>query len=96
MPLDPVKEASLRFIAGSHRWDKPVRPVTWSDDCDFYEGAHDWTDVPDPAADPEELEVLEWAMQPGDVVLFNFRNVHGTRGNLSDRASRTIATLDWR
>ena len=25
-PLDPVREASLRLIAGSHRWDKMVRP----------------------------------------------------------------------
>ncbi len=94
MPLDPVEEASLRFIAGSHRWDKPVRPVTWSDDSDFYKGAHDWIEVPDPDRDPEGFEVLEWPMQPGDVVLFDFRMVHGARGNFSDRARRALS-LRW-
>ncbi len=37
IPLDPVREASLRFIAGSHLWDKMVRPVSWADDSDFYD-----------------------------------------------------------
>jgi len=32
IPLDPVREASLRFIAGSHKWPRMVRPVSWADD----------------------------------------------------------------
>ena len=28
-PLDPVREASLRCVAGSHRWPKPVLPTRW-------------------------------------------------------------------
>ncbi len=94
MPLDPVEEASLRFIAGSHRWDKPVRPVTWSDDSDFYEGEHEWIEVPDPDSDPKGYNVLEWPMQPGDVVLFDFRTVHGARGNFSPIERRALS-LRW-
>ncbi|HFQ15962.1 MAG TPA: phytanoyl-CoA dioxygenase [Rhodobacteraceae bacterium] len=94
MPLDPVKEASLRFIAGSHLWDKPVRPVTWSDDSDFYDSPQDWIEVPDPDRDPQGFEVLEWPMQPGDVVLFDFRTVHGARGNYSARRRRALS-LRW-
>jgi len=94
MPLDPVEEASLRFIAGSHRWDKPVRPVTWSDDSDFYEGDHAWIDVPDPDKDPEGYTILEWEMQPGDMVLVDFRTVHGARGNFSPRERRALS-LRW-
>ncbi len=37
IPLDPVTEASLRFIAGSHRWPRLIRPVRWANDSDFYE-----------------------------------------------------------
>ncbi len=91
LPLDPVREASLRFIAGSHRWEKPVRPVSWADDSDFYEGEPGYVPVPDPDADPAGMTVLEWPMDPGDAVLFDFRAVHGARGNLSDTRRRALS-----
>ena len=94
MPLDPVEEASLRFIAGSHRWKNPVRPVSWADNSDFYDADQEWTEVPDPDVDPGDMQVLEWPMQPGDVVLFDFRSVHGARGNLSGRGRRALS-LRW-
>ncbi len=94
VPLDPVREASLRLIAGSHRWKGMVRPVSWADDSDFYDGGQDWTPVPDPDANPDETHVLEWAMQPGDAVLFDYRTVHGARGNMSDSRRRALS-LRW-
>lgn len=91
IPLDPVQENSLRFIAGSHRWDKLVRPVSWADDSDFYQSDQDWTPVPNPDSDPENTKVLEWPMDPGDAVLFDFRTVHGARGNLSTQRRRALS-----
>ena len=91
MPLDPVREASLRFVAGSHLWEKMVRPVSWADDSDFYEGAQDWTPVPDPDTDPGDMTVLEWPMDPGDAVLFDFRTVHGARGNSGATRRRALS-----
>ena len=93
MPLDPVEGASLRFVAGSHKWDKMVRPVSWSDDSDFYDTG-DWTPVPDPDANPDKMRVLEWPMQPGDVVLFDYRTVHGARGNATASRRRAVS-LRW-
>lgn len=93
IPLDPVENASLRLVAGSHKWDKMVRPVSWSDDSDFYKTG-DWTPVPDPDADPDKMRVLEWAMQPGDAVLFDYRTVHGARGNASTSRRRALS-LRW-
>ena len=29
-PLDPVTDATLRCVAGSHRWEKPVLPTRWA------------------------------------------------------------------
>ncbi|MEM9438609.1 MAG: phytanoyl-CoA dioxygenase family protein [Pseudomonadota bacterium] len=95
IPLDPVREASLRLIAGSHKWDKPVRPVSWADDSDFYEGDHDWMPVPDPDSDATlGHKLLEWPMEPGDVVLFDYRTVHGARGNLGTGRRRALS-LRW-
>ena len=86
IPVDPVREATLRLIAGSHRWPKLILPVRWLDDSSFYARADDYLPVPDPERDPK-LRVLEWHMEPGDAVLFDFRTAHGARGKRKRRAS---------
>jgi len=93
IPLDPVQEASLRFIAGFHKWERMVRPVSWADDSDFYDKG-DWMPVPDPDASPEDMKTLEWEMEPGDAVLFDFRTAHGARGNVAN-ARRRALSLRW-
>jgi len=93
IPIDPVKEATLRLIAGSHRWEPMILPVRWIDDSDFYASAGSFRAVPDPDNEPE-LQVLEWAMQPGDAVLFDFRTAHGARGNPAS-SRRRVLSLRW-
>ena len=92
IPVDPVREATLRLIAGSHRWEKWVRPVRWLDDSNFYSDGADYVPVPDP--DREALPVLEWDLEPGDAVAFDFRTVHGARGNAAD-GRRRVLSLRW-
>jgi ectoine hydroxylase-related dioxygenase (phytanoyl-CoA dioxygenase family) len=94
IPLDPVREATLRFIAGSHHWERMVRPVSWADASDFYDKKQDWIPVPDPDANPGDMVVLEWEMAPGDAVLFDFRSVHGARGNFTSHRRRALS-LRW-
>ena len=77
--MDPVKDASLRLVAGSHRWEKPVLPTRWLSEENFYPNPEDYMPVPDP--DKDGLKVLEYAMQPGDAVAFHFGVLHGARGN---------------
>ena len=91
IPIDPVTDASLRLIAGSHRWAKDVLPTRWLSEADFYPASDDYLPVPDPDARPDDFEVLEWAMQPGDAVAFHYRTVHGARGNATDRQRRVLS-----
>lgn len=91
IPLDPVKEASLRTIAGSHRWQKPVLPTRWLSEENFYPNEEDYLPVPDPDADPDSYDVLEWEMAPGDAVAFHYKTVHGARGNLSTDRRRAFS-----
>ena len=86
-PVDPVKEASLRCVAGSHKWEKPVLPTRWLSEEDFYPDKDTYMPVPDP--DAEGMEILEWQMEPGDAVAFNYNVLHGARGN--ETASRRRA-----
>ena len=78
-PLDPVAAASLRCVAGSHLWEKPVLPTRWLSETNFYPDDDIYMAVPDP--DAEGMKIVEWAMEPGDAVAFNFNILHGARGN---------------
>ena len=83
-PLDPVKEASLRCVAGSHRWEKEVLPTRWASEENFFADSDAYIPVPDPEA--EGMNIVEFEMAPGDAVAFDFRTLHGARGNqASDR-----------
>ncbi len=82
LPLDPVsKQTTLRFIKGSHLWEKQILPIRWLSEASFYGSDEDYLPIPDPDAEPRKYEVLEWAMAPGDAVLFSFSTAHGARGN---------------
>lgn len=78
-PLDPVRDATLRCVAGSHLWPKPVLPTRWLAETSFYPNEEDYMPVPDP--DAEGMDIREWHMEPGDAVAFNFMILHGARGN---------------
>jgi ectoine hydroxylase-related dioxygenase (phytanoyl-CoA dioxygenase family) len=93
IPIDPVKEATLRLIAGSHRWPKPVLPVRWLNEARFYDAKLDYVPVPEPDSDPN-LRVLEWQLEPGDAVAFHYKTVHGARGNPASNRRRVLS-LRW-
>ncbi len=93
IPIDPVREATLRLVAGSHRWESLILPVRWLDESQFYADANHYRPVPDPDNEPE-LRVLEWSMEPGDAVLFHFRTAHGARGNPAS-SRRRVLSLRW-
>jgi ectoine hydroxylase-related dioxygenase (phytanoyl-CoA dioxygenase family) len=88
-PLDPVREASLRCVAGSHLWPKPVLPKRWLSQADFYPDNSAYIPVPDPEA--EAMDIREFAMEPGDAVAFHFGILHGARGNETSRRRRAFS-----
>lgn len=88
-PVDPVAEASLRCVAGSHLWEKPVLPTKWLNEDKFYADEDAYQSVPDP--DAEGMRVLEWPMQPGDAVAFHYGVLHGARGNDSGTRRRAFS-----
>ena len=89
IPLDPVRDASLRLVAGSHKWPKAVLPTKWLSEEDFYPNPDEYMPAPDP--DKEEMRVLEFPMDPGDAVAFHYEVLHGTRGNNSANRRRAFS-----
>lgn len=88
-PLDPVREASLRCVAGSHLWPREVLPTRWLAETSFYPNPELYMPVPDPEA--EGMRVLEWEMEPGDAVAFHYQTLHGARGNTSASRRRAFS-----
>jgi ectoine hydroxylase-related dioxygenase (phytanoyl-CoA dioxygenase family) len=80
IPVDPVnRESTLEFLARSHRgpW---LMPRTFMDAQArwFPEGTLE--ELPDVEARRDELPILGWALEPGDVVCFHMLTLHATRG----------------
>ncbi len=88
-PLDPVGAATLRCVAGSHLWARPVLPTRWLSEETFYADSEAYRPVPDP--DAEGMEIREWAMEPGDAVAFHYMTLHGARGNSAATRRRAFS-----
>ena len=91
IPVDPVNEATLRTIAGSHNWPKMVLPVRWLNEDAFYPNDDEFRPVPNPGHDGEDYTIKEWAMEPGDAVASHFKAVHGARGNMAAQRRRALS-----
>ena len=89
VPVDNVSDASLRCVAGSHKWSKPVLPTRWLNEDKFYNDVEKYMPVPNP--DIEKMLILEWEMEPGDAVAFDFKTLHGARGNKTEQRRRAFS-----
>ncbi len=98
--LDPVPAGTaLEIVLGSHKWDRPLqRP--------FFEDRHlggimeidDFQADPIPdfsGADSDKYDVVGWPMEPGDILLFHGRTVHGGSGNLPEGLGRRALSVQW-
>lgn len=88
-PMDAVTGASLRCVVGSHAWEKPVLPIRWLSETNFYPSDETYMAVPDP--DAEGMDIKEWEMEPGDAVAFNYGTLHGARGNSTEQRRRAFS-----
>lgn len=92
VPLDPVpREIAIEYVAGSHRWSRDFRPQRF-DGSALYTG-DEAEAVPDVETERARgnVEVVGWAMQPGDAVAFDFRCLHGAPANHTTNRRRAVS-----
>ena len=90
LPLESREQSvSLKCLAGSHSFPKEIRPTSWSNNDSFYEDNEAFMDLPN--IDNGDFEIKQWATEPGDVVAFNFKLIHGANANIVDGLSRTLS-----
>ncbi len=93
VPVDPVpRDRTIEFVSGSHLWGKDFKPMRF-DGTDLFEGDTSES-APDVETVRDELEILGWALGPGDAVAFNFRTLHGAPANASS-ARRRVISARW-
>ena len=89
-PLDPVvRSVVMECVRGSHRWGQDFRPMRF-DGTRLYENDN-YAALPDIDAARDQFDIAGWDMEPGDVIAFNFRTVHGAPGNRSQIARRVFS-----
>ncbi len=93
MTFDAVSRDSsgLEFVRGSQRWPERFKAVT--PDYNEYMLDSELADVPDIDGHREKYDLVNWDMEPGDVLIFDGLVVHGSTGNHStDRTRRAFST----
>ena len=89
IPLDQItKENSLRILLGSHKLPKLVRPTKWSNNKPWYKNDENFMDMPSINTDEN---ILKSEMNLGDAILFNFKVLHSSPGNLENIPRRAFS-----
>lgn len=93
VPLDPAtpQTGSLRFVKGSHRWDREFAPTMFvtDDRIDGSEGEQA------PQIDPDDRAVLCETMEPGDLSVHDARTLHGAGPNTSETVWRRAVSVRY-
>lgn len=93
--MDPVTRESsgLMYVRGSHRWNQRFKAIS----PDYVAAIIDeeMDDVPDINADPGRYELLDWEMEPGDILMFHPLTLHGSYGNSHRTRRRRALALRW-
>jgi len=89
-------EVAVQFVKGSHRWNKLYYPRVFEDGSAFNDDQSDaiMEPVPDIDANREHYDIAAWSLQPGDVIVFDFRTLHGT-GDATVKSLRRAFSTRW-
>lgn len=100
MPLVSVaKQSCLEVVRGSHRWTERFHQHNFAeltgdtrDDVSFDDG---FVPFPDIEGNRSDYDIASWDMEPGDVMFFNGRSVHGGSGNLAEGSELRAFNTKW-
>lgn len=92
--LDPVTRESggVEYVKGSHKWGQKYRPASFGGGNQYKEHL---PEVPDIEAMRDELEFVQYELEPGDCTVHQGLIVHGSPGNKSATVRRRAHTSRW-
>lgn len=95
IPCDPVNRESsgLMYIKSSHKWPQRYKAISPDMVAALIDPEMD--DIPDINANPEQYDLIDWNMEPGDILVFHPLTLHGSFGNASRVRRRRALALRW-
>ncbi len=95
MGLEPVGPGEgVVFLKGSHKWQRHFMPLSFAGTGAKGELIAPYEPTPDFSAELDKYDVIEYALEPGDCMVFNSRTVHGAPN--PKPATRTVRRLTMR
>ena len=88
---EPVAKENGRmgYVRGSHRWDMHAPNAFVGQ---VVVDAHGLPVLPDIEGNEDDYDIVYFDVEPGDVIVHNYRLAHGSRGNTSlDRTRRAVS-----
>jgi ectoine hydroxylase-related dioxygenase (phytanoyl-CoA dioxygenase family) len=85
-------ETAVRFLAGSHRTGQLYFPRHFVDGSDYAQDDSAMTSVTPLIESFKDSEIKSFALEPGDVILFDFRTLHGTTDAPVQKRRRAFST----
>ena len=96
LSLDPVpKETALEFVRGSHRWSEQFRRPQFFANAYEHDVPDGLLEFPDIESHRDDYDIVSWAMNPGDCVIFHGMVAHGGSGNLPGGLGRRAVSVQW-
>ncbi len=91
---EPVDRANgaMGYVKGSHRWALHAPNAFISQTTG---GEHGLPQLPDIEGHEDEYDVVYFDALPGDVIVHDYRTVHGSRGNVSATRGRRAVSIRY-
>ncbi len=92
VPLDPVaKEVSLNFLAGSHRDKQTYTPRRFKTLAPLEGDTTAYAPFPDIDPKRDASRIVSFAVEPGDVLAFDFHTLHDAPANPAETRRRAVS-----
>lgn len=96
VPLDPVPvDIALQCFSGSHRWGRRFIPNRFVDQTPYIETATGFEPMPAVHELDEPADIVSCPVEPGDLVAFHFRTLHGSPGTSGHRLRRRVVSMRY-
>jgi hypothetical protein len=90
--FEPLSKAdSLEFVPGSHRGEVyNTSKFDPADDTRPHDESLSYPRLPPIEAERDKWDTISWAVEPGDVIFFHFRTLHGGAATAPGQRRRTL------
>lgn len=85
-----LQNGAMGYVKGSHHWET-YAPNSFVSQLTM--DTHGLPQLPDIEGNEDDYDIVYYEVEPGDVIVHDYRTVHGARGNVSTNRGRRSAAI---